>query len=528
MSQKAVLSDKKALLARLLKRHKQAYSYPLSYGQQALWFLYRHAPESPAYNMAWPVEIQGGLNVAKLPGALQALVNRHPTLRTTITLDGEQTIQTVHPTGSFQLSEHQALDWTEEMLCDALKMACEHPFDLIKGPVLKVDLFQSERNRHILILSMHHIFGDAASMTILGNELLTLYHSESSGKMAALPLLAAGYADFVREETASLNRLEGEKLAQYWKNKLGKRSYELDLPTDYPRQAVHRYNGASLPYAFAPQLTKELKRLAREQKTTLFNLILAAFQILLHRYTGQNRIRIGTPTSTRRRDNRFANVVGYMVNPIILETSIDPNADLTFRALLAQTGRSVQEALEHAAYPFPILVKALQPQRDPSHSPLFQVLLDFNDGAFELEVIPGLNVTLLDMGQMEGQFDLTLTVHSDTELKGRFKYNQDLFRPETIRRMLKHFEVLLTAIAANPLSPVKRLPILSKQEIRQLRAWNETIRDYPKAVTIPDLFEEQVLQTANHIALIFKDQQLTYRRLNDKANQLAHYMRRRP
>jgi len=517
-------SDKRALLAQLLQQKKQTYSCPLSYGQQALWFIYQNAPDSPAYNMAWPLELQGNLKLTTLQTALQTLVNRHSALRTSIELAKGEPVQTVQPTGAYHWNEHQAIEWSEQQLWSELKTASEHPFDLTQGPVLRADLFQTAPQRYILLLTMHHILGDASSMNILGNELLTLYQAELSGQKAALPSMPTSYADFVRSEAAILNSPTGEELAQYWQRRLGDESPILNLPTDYHRPAIQNYNGASVPFALPAKLSQQLKQLAQQEKSTLFSLLLTAFQVLLHRYTGQTEIWIGTPTSTSRRQSQFANLIGYLVNPVVLRATIDPK--LSFCERLSQTKQTVLEAIEHSTYPFPLLVKALQPQRDLSYAPLFQVMLDFQpvDSLPLKQSITDLTVSALELAQMEGQFDLTLNISEGEQLSGRLNYNLDLFNASTISRMAKHFEVLLSAIVDNPTQSISRLPMLTEPEIQQLQTWNDTITDYPKDQTIVDLFEQQVEKTPDNIAVVFEQQKLSYSELNRKANQLAHYL----
>jgi len=526
MTQQSSPSDKRALLAQLLQQKRQAYSYPLSYGQQALWFIYQNAPDSPAYNMAKPIEIHGNLNLTRLQQVLQALVNRHLALQTTIELVDGELVQTVQATGAYHFHYHQAVEWSEQQLGTAIKTAYEQPFDLTQGPVLRADLFQTAQQRYILLLTMHHIFGDASSMNILGNELLTLYQAELSGKKANIHSISSSYADFVRAETAMLNSPTGEELAQYWQHRLGDQSPILNLPTDYPRPAVQSYNGASVPFGLPAKLSKQIKQLAQQEKSTLFSLLLTAFQTLLHRYTGQTEIWIGTPTSTSRRQTQFANLIGYLVNPVVLRATIDPATNLSFRELLSQTKQTVLEAIEHSAYPFPLLVKTLQPQRDSSYAPLFQVMLDFQP-AESLPLKPNmteLTVSALELAQMEGQFDLALNISEGEQLRGRFKYNRDLFKPETIERMVNHFQILLTAIVDNPQQSICHLPMLTEMEIKQLQAWNDTATDYPIDQTIVDLFEQQVEKTPDNIAVVFENQQLSYQQLNEKANQLAHHL----
>ncbi len=405
-----------------------------------------------------------------------------------------------------------------------MRTVYDQPFDLTKGPVLRADLFQIAQQRYILLLTMHHIFGDATSMNLLGNELLTLYQAELSGQKAKLPSIANGYADFVRTETAMLNSPTGKELAQYWQHQLGEQSPILNLPTDYPRPAIQSYNGASLPFCFSAKLNQQIKLLAKQEKSTLFSLLLTAFQILLHRYSGQTEIWIGTPTSTSRLQPQFANLIGYLVNPVVLRATITTN--LSFRELLSQTKPTVLKAIEHSIYPFPLLVKILQPQRELSYAPLFQVMLDFQpaDSLPFKQSITGLTVSVLELAQMEGQFDLTLNISEGEQLKGGFRYNRDLFKSETIERMVRHFEVLLTAIVENPEQSINQLSMLTEQEIQQLQAWNNTATDYPKNQTIVDLFERQVETTPDNIAVVFETQELSYEELNRKANQVAHYL----
>jgi surfactin family lipopeptide synthetase A len=512
-------------VAELLQQ--QTYSCPLSYGQQALWFIYQNAPDSPAYNTALPLELQGNLNLTALQQALQALVNRHPVLRTTIQLVDEEPVQTVQPTGTYYWSEQRATEWSEQQLWSALKTANEKLFDLTQGPVLRANLFQTNSQRYILLLAMHHIWRDANSTNILVNELLTLYQAELSGQKVFLPSMPTSYADFVLAETAMLNSSVGEELVQYWQNQLGDENHILNLPTDYPRPAVQSYNGASVPFCLPAKLSQLLKQLSQQEKSTQFSLFLTVFQTLLHRYTGQTEIWIGTPTSTTRHHQpQFANLIGYLVNPVVLRATIDPATNFSFRELLSKTKQTVLEAIEHSAYPFPLLVKNLQSHRDLSYAPLFQVMLDFKSADFLSlkQDITGLNVSVLELAQMEGQFDLTLNIREGTHFKGRFNYNVDLFKPETIERMVRHFEVLLTAIVENPEQSVSQLPMLTENEIQQLQTWNDTTTDFPKNQTIVDLFEQQVETTPDNIAVVFEEQQLTYRELNSQANQLAHYL----
>ena len=525
MTQQSTEPSKRDLLAKLLlQQKKSAYNSPLSYGQQALWFIYQNAPDSPAYNMALALKLEGDLELSALQSALQSLVDRHSNLQSTIDFIDGKPVQTVKPIGTYDWKEHQAIDWSEQQLWSSLKSTYEEPFDLTKGPVLRANLFQTASQSYILLLTMHHIMGDASSMNILANELLLLYQAEITGQKTTLPALSTSYADFVQTEIELLNSITGEELLQYWQRQLGDESPVLNLPIDYSRPAVQTYNGASVPFCLHETLSRQLKQLAKQEKTTLFSFLLTAWQILLYRYTGQTEIWIGSPTSTSRRQPQFANLVGYLVNPVVLRATIEPGANLSFRELLSQTKQTVLEAIAHSTYPFPLLVKALQPQRDLSHAPLFQVMIDFQPPGASLvqHNIPDFKISYLDFPQMEGQFDLTLSLSEGEQLKGELRYNRNLFKAETIERMMGHFEVLLSAIIENSEQSFGRLPILTQTETQQLIAWNQTATDYPQDKTIVDLFESQVEKTPDNIAVIFEAQQLSYRELNHQSNQLAY------
>jgi len=514
--------EKRTLLNELLlKKEQSSYSYPLSYSQQALWFIYQTAPDSPAYNMALLLELQGELQQVALQAALQKLINRHPALRTTISIVHEQPLQTVQPTGEVQWGSHKANPVT---LDQAIKTVYEQPFDLTQGPVLRATLFRLSAQQHILLLTMHHIFGDASSLAILNDELFTFYQAEISGQVAALPSLVVSHAKFVRWENNHLSESTLAELAHYWQTKLIGEIPFLNLPTDHARPMIKSYQGASQRFSLSATLTQQLQQLAQQEQVTLFALLLTAFQLLLHRYTDQTKIWVGTPTSISRQQPKFAQLVGYLVNPVILQATFDSPSS-SFRALLSQSNTTVLEAIEHSTYPFPELVKLLHPQRDLSQVPLLQTMFNFQPNSLSSQRVPGLTILPLELDQMEGQFDLTLSMSMGETLAGAFRYNSDLFAPETIERMAGHLQTLLAAIVINPDQPIATLPMLTEAEQQQILVeWNNTATDYPRDKCIHQLFEEQVERTPNNIAVIFEQEQLTYRELNQRANQLAHHL----
>jgi thioesterase domain-containing protein/acyl carrier protein len=487
------LSEKRALLAKLLQR--ETYSYPLSHGQQALWVIHQSDPTNPAYNMALAINLQGDLKLARLRQASQALVERHSALRTTVDFVNGELAQIVQPNGTYSWNEHQVIDYPEDQLWSAMKRAHEPPFDLTKGPVLRLNLFQIQSQRYILLLTIHHICGDAGSLVILGNDLLTFYQAELTGQKAVLPPIPVGYADFVRSETALLNSAEGEKLSQYWKQQLAVTGEIpiLHLPTDSPRPAVQSFKGATVPFCLSAKLAQQLKQLAQQKTVTLYTLFLTAFQILLHRYTGQPEIWIGTPASIARRDPQLANLVGYLANTVVLRATIDDPAQTSFNDLLSKNRETVRETIEYSAYPFILLVKMLQPKRDLGYSPLFQASLDLKQADFLPRTIGDLAASQLEFPQMEGQFDVILGIMEGEQLVCRIYYSTDLFRVDTIERMVGHVQALLTAIIDNLDGPIAQLPFLTDDELRQLQGWRDTAT--LKDTAIAGLFEPQTKTT---------------------------------
>jgi amino acid adenylation domain-containing protein/thioester reductase-like protein len=510
--------------------------YPLSHGQQALWFLYQLAPDSVAYNIALTLRIRSTLSLSALQNTFQTLINRHPCLRTTLTTQEGKTLQEVHQyqTVHFEQVDVSTMAWDD--LNKRVIEAYQKPFDLEQGPLLRVSLFTRASNDHILLLTVHHIVFDGWSLWMLMEELGILYPIIKAGGQASLPAIKRTYVDYVHWQKDMLASDQGERLWLYWQKQLAGELPILNLPTDHPRPPVQTYYGASVNFFFTEALTQQLKELASTEGASLYMILLATYQILLYRYTGQEDILVGSAT-TGRTKSEFTNIAGYFVNIVVLRAKLQ--GSLTFKTFLEQVRQTVLGALDHQDYPFPLLVEHLQPNRDPSRSPLFQVsfafqkpqqfdeLMDlFTPGETGARVNLGeLELEPFEMAQQEGTFDLSLEMmETKNALVGTFKYNTDLFEAATITRMVGHFQTLLEGIVANPLQPIHALPLLTEAEQQQLLAWNDTATDYPRDKTIVDLFEEQVKKTSDAIAVVFEDQQLTYSELNSKANQLAHYL----
>jgi amino acid adenylation domain-containing protein len=528
-----VVKDDKALKPQETIDSDELYS--LSHGQQALWFLYHRAPESVAYNIALTLRIRSLLSVTALQNTFQALSNRHPCLRTTFTLSEGKPFQKVHQYQPIRFEQIDASTWSWDELNKRVIEAYKTPFNLEQGPVLRVNLFTRAEQDHILLLTIHHIVFDAWSLWMLIEELGTLYPIIKAGHQASVPVLKHTYADFVRWQMDMLAR--EERLWTYWQQQLAGELPVLNLPTDHPRPPAQTYRGASVQFIIAETLTQPLKKLAQTENASLYMVILAAYQILLYRYTGQKDILVGSAT-TGRTQNEFTDIVGYFVNMVVLRAKLQ--SSFTFKAFLGQVRQTVLAALDHQDYPFPLLVERLQPSRDSSHSPVFQVDFVYQKPQRFEKIIElfapsetGVRVNLgelelepFEMAQQEGQFDLTLDmVEVKNSLVSTFKYNTDLFEATTITRMIGHFQTLLEGIVANSLQPISELPLLTKAEWHKLLVeWNETQTAYPQDKCIHQLFETQVERTPNAIAVAFENQRLNYATLNNKANQLAHYL----
>ncbi|HEY0366678.1 MAG TPA: condensation domain-containing protein, partial [Pyrinomonadaceae bacterium] len=480
--------------------------HPCSHGQRALWFLQQLAPESSAYNIASAVKIKSPLDVNALRHAFQMLVDRHPALRTTfVAVDGEP-FQKIHEQQEMAFAYVEASGWSKEFLEDRLADVSQLPFDLKSGPLLRVSVFQTAPQEHLVLLTMHHIVTDLWSISILFAELGGFYQSLISGGTKHVPPLRLQFTDFVTRDAEMLAGAEGERLWNYWQKQLSGNLPVLNLPIDRPRPALQTYRGASQPFQIDKELTEKLKALGQDHDATLFMTVLAAFEILLFRYTGQEDLIVGFPASGRRWAES-ACVIGYFVNPIALRADLAGRP--TYRQLLERVRDSVLTAREHESYPFALLVERLQPERNASHSPLFQVMLVFQqtpvfneaglaqfalgEAGAEIE-LGGLQLESVALKKRSAQFDLTLNVvETVAGLKASIEYNSDLFAEQTIARMVDHYKHVLSGIAADAEQRISELPLLSEAERRQLLVtWNDTaVRRETQHVCLHQLFEQQ-------------------------------------
>jgi amino acid adenylation domain-containing protein len=527
--------EKRALLARLLREKANAAKdwSPLSHGQKALWFLYRLAPESVAYNLLYSARVHAALDVPVLQRAVQILVKRYPILTATYTVRDGEPAMLLHPNLSVSIDVVKAANWSEEELKRRVYEEGHRPFNLEQGPVLRIKLFVLSARDVVLALIVHHIAVDFWALDILVEELGLLYIAEISGEPVQLPAVERQFRDYVKWQTEMLKGPEGERLWDYWQHELSGELPMLNLPLDHPRPPVQTYNGATYKFPIGDDVSRRLREIANTQHTTLYTVLLAAFQLLLYRYSHQEDILLGTTALGRNRPE-LERVIGYLANPVVLRANFSGNP--TFKDFLARARQDIIGALEHQDLPFPLLVERLQPRRDPAYSPLFQVLFIWDKmraydeqtgGPFGSRGQPqGLPLQLEPFvyGQLGAPFDLSLTIFEiGQSLSADFHYNVDLFEAETIERMGAHFQTLLVGIAANPDRHTLELPLLTQQELhRVLVEWNDTQCDYPQQATLHQLIEQQVQRTPDAIAVTFEGVSLTYIELNRRANQFAH------
>ena len=442
--------------------------HPISHGQRALWSLFQSAPDHTMCNLMSAVRIQAELDVPALQWAFQQLVDRHPALRTTFAISDGQPVQRVHEHMEVRFSEEDAATWSEEFLHHCLSGEAYRPFDLERGPLLRLQLFSRGPNEYIFLLVVHHIVSDFWSLVIFVHELEILYRSSKTGALSPLPPIESQFTDFVRWQTALMAQPEGDALWAYWKQQLSGTLPSLPLPINRRRPVWHSYRGASQHLRLDAELTGQLKNLSDQAETTLFTTLLATLYALLYHYTDQEDLIVGSPMTGRSR-SAWLNTIGYFVNSVLLRTSVSENP--TFVTLIEQAKQTVHGALEHQDYPFALLTERRQPQRELGRLPFPQVMFVWKKahrlngadltplalgtesaqvtvGELPLESIP---LEVVPLEQHVSQCDLTLTIGEvNGELSGSLQYNTSLFDPATIIQMRQDYQRLLEAIVADP------------------------------------------------------------------------------
>jgi len=503
---------------------------PLSPGQQRLLFIDQFDPGEATYHIPLAMRLQGSLDHAALERSLNDIVLRHEPLHTNFVQEDGQWYQQIQPaplTLRIIDLQHLPADRREAEARQQVLEEVRRPFDLTRDLKLRAALFRLEPEVHFLALTLHHIASDGWSLGVLLNELTTLYRGYVQGAQPQLDPLPLQYADDMLLQQQPEHVQEIEKQLAYWKKQLGENPPPpLDLTTGRPRPAVQTHRGDRLPVRLPASLTSSLKALSREEGVTLFMLLLAACHTLLHRYTGQKDITIGTPISGRNRPE-ITPLIGYFANTLVMRA--DLSDDPEFRAFLAQVRRVALEAYENQDIPFDRLVEELQPERDLSRSPLFQVMLVLQNTPMNVIELPGLTLSPLEnIHTGTAKFDLMFSfTETGPELTGFIEYNTDLFPPETVERMAIHMQTLLESIVENPALPLSKLNLLSPQERHQILVeWNATDLEYPADRFAHELIAAQAQITPHAVAAVFEDQQLTYRELDERANQLAHYLQK--
>ncbi|RYZ33853.1 MAG: non-ribosomal peptide synthetase, partial [Myxococcaceae bacterium] len=502
----------------------------LSFAQQRLWFIDQLEPGTALYNVPVAVRLEGTLRREVLEQALREVVRRHEALRTTFTEENGQARQVIHSEVDLAL---EVMDLSgleagirEQEARHQLDKEMQRPFNLHTGPLVRARLVKLGEQEHVLVLTMHHIVSDGWSLGVLVREVSALYEAFAQGRPSPLPELPVQYAGYAAWQR---RRLQGEALQRevdYWKQQLSGAPPVLELPTDHPRPAVRGNAGATHSFRWPQELEQGLRALAQREGASLYMVLLAGWQVLLSRYSGQQDISVGSPIAGRTRAE-VEGLIGFFVNTLVLRAQVEGEG--SFRKLLAQVRETVLGAYEHQEVPFEKLVEALQPERSRSHSPLFQALFALQNVPMGEVQLPGLTLKPVDFEGQTSKFDLSLFLTETPQgLSGAVEYSTELFEAATVRRMVEHLRVLLEAVLENPEVSVTRLPLLGPAERQQVVvAWNRTALDYPAATSVHALFEAQAEKHPDAVALKLADGgvPLTYRQLDARANQLAHHLR---
>ncbi|GHO70186.1 hypothetical protein KSC_090780 [Ktedonobacter sp. SOSP1-52] len=503
---------------------------PASFAQQRLWLLEQLSPDTAAYHIPLAVRLRGPLDVAALEQGLGEIIQRHESLRTVFSMQDGQVKQTILPFSGFTLSSIHLSAWDaatgEQELQALVRAEIMKPFDVGQLPLVRATLFQKQEEEYVLLVTMHHIVSDGPSCRVLIDELIHYYTAFAQGDLPALAPLSIQYADFASWQRQWLSGERRDVQLQYWKQQLANLVL-LELPTDHPRPEAQTFRGADRVFTLPQSLTTALQDISQREGVTLFMTMLASFQVLLYAYTGQDDITVGTPV-TNRSHAELEGLIGFFVNTLVLRTSLSNNP--SFTELLARVREVCLESYTHQDLPFEQIVDAVQPQRDLSRSPLFQVMfmLQYLPDVVSSFQLPGLQLSPFPIGSQAAKFDLTLDLTvTEQHIQARLEYATDLFEAQTIERMIGHWQTLLEGIVADPTTRIASLPLLTAEEYQLcINDWNKTRSSYPEELCLPQLFEAQVESTPDHPAAIFGDEQLSYRELNRRANQLAHYLQK--
>ncbi|MEH2438424.1 MAG: amino acid adenylation domain-containing protein [Nostoc sp.] len=531
-------TKKKALLEKWKKgkfsgdtipRHQTYQNIPLSFSQQRLWFIDQLYQGSSFYNISSAFHLKGLLNITALQQSLNEILKRHEVWRTNFTTVNGQPVQEIAPELNWDLPsinlEHlSGKDWEGEVK-QLAAIESKKPFNLAKGPLVRATLLRLGKEEHIFLLTMHHIITDGWSVGVFLQELATLYAAFSTNQPSPLPELPIQYADFAVWQR---DRLQGELLEtqfNYWKQLLSGELPLLQLPTDRPHPAVATFTGAKQYFTFSKTLTDALNQISQREDVTLFMTLVAGFNTLLYCYTNQKDILVGSPIANRNR-TELEGMLGLFVNTLVLRNNLSGNP--SFREFLHRVREVTLNAYAHQDLPFEKLVEELQPERDLSRNPLYEVMFVLQNTPMSVQEVSGLTLRTLQFDSGTAQLDIFVSMsESQQGLTGFLEYNTDIFDSVTITRFISNFQTLLESIVANPEQRISELsPLTAKERSQLLFEWNQTHTDYPQNASLHQLFEQQVKLTPDELALISQSEQLTYRQLNHRVNQLAHYLQK--
>ena len=500
---------------------------PLSFAQRRLWFLQQIQPKSTAYNVPIACRLTGSLDRNALEGSLREILRRHEVLRTTFRSTGGEPVQVIHSDAAFLLpvEELGSVAAREQEVFRFASMEARRPFDLSTGPLLRASLLRLEEQEHILLLTAHHIIFDDWSMGVFVHELSELYRAFRIGNFSPLSRLPIQYSDWALWQR---ERLQGEVLQgqlSYWKRQFADTPAPIELPSDYPRPVVKTFAGATMSAPLSESVMRAVEELARREGATLFMALLAVWKVLAYRYTAQPDVVVGSPIANRNRAETEG-LIGFFVNTLALRTDLSGNP--TFRELLGRVRETALGAYAHQDLPFERLVEELNPERDPSHNPLFQLWFAMEDVSISDLALEDVTVRPLDVHTGTAKFDVSLFV---SKAKGSwecaFEYDTQLFTTATIERMAGHFATLLKGIVDDPDRSICELPVLTEQERHTvLYRWNDTKAALPEHACVHQVFEEQARRDPRATAATFESNQLTYGELNQRANQLARLLQR--
>ncbi len=532
-------------LAPLHKSNLFGDVFPLSEGQQALWFLYRLAPHSSAYNLTFSAKFTPQIDIPAMKSAFELLFKRHPMLDVTFSDADGQPMQRYRREGSVDFREHDTIALNKMELESLLVEHANQPFDLENGPVIRLELFRIT-DGHIGLLSMHHIISDAWSVTVLVRDLIESYFTICSGRDPQFSPISVGFEDFVAWEQGHLNSETGAKMSAYWRQQLDGAPHQIDLPTDHARPAIQSFRGSTLGFMLDDDLTHRVLQMAAQQNVTLFTLLLSAYNVLLHRYTGQKDFLVGSPMSGRQH-SELRHSVGYFVNPVPLRSQISD--DPTFASYLRTLKETISNGLEHQQYPFKRMVQEAGVVRDTSRSPLYQV-------AFSMERIPGfddqgiavfligeggykfhlgdMQMESIDLITRQAQFEIMLVVEeAGGNIYGCWQYNSDLFNADSIERLNEMYCDLLSQLTRSATKRISEYSVCGEPEWQQatvasvdvqVHLWNQTETTLRDQRLIHEQIEAQCLKTPDAVAVVCGNESLTYRELNVRANQLAWHL----